>query len=67
MKKSSAPIGPASSTVDYLASLTLELTTDDIEVTEEVPADSWGQLAGRINGNLGMFFGLAVFRLTYSK
>ena len=52
---------------DPLALLTMELSTDDIETLEEVPADSWIQLAGKVNGNIGMFFGFSLFRLSYTK
>ncbi len=52
---------------DYLASLTLELTTDEVETSEEVPAYSLLQLAGKINGNFGMYFGSALFHLQYSR
>ena len=53
--------------MDSLAALTMELSTDDVETYEEVPADSWFQFAGKVNGNIGMFFGLALYQLTYDR
>ncbi len=50
-----------------LALLTMELSTDEVETLEEVPADSWIQFAGKVNGNIGMFFGFSLFHLSYTK
>ncbi len=52
---------------DSIALLTLELSTDDVETFEEVPADSWSQFAGKINGNIGMFFGFSMFHLRLAR
>ncbi len=53
--------------IDSVGTLTLELSTDDIEKVIEVPADSWLSLAGNIVGNIGMCFGFSVFRLRPSR
>ena len=53
--------------MDALGMLTMELSTDDVETFKDVPADSWFQLAGKINGNIGMYFGFSVFHLAYAR
>ncbi len=56
-----------SSYANSVALLTLELSTDDVETVEQVPADSWYKFAGKVNGNIGMFFGFSLFHLTYDR
>ncbi len=49
------------------AIVTLELSTENVETVEQIPAKSvWG-FVGNVAGNLGMLFGMSIYGVCFES